>query len=67
MKPTNSPRPTQPRNNQVKSGTWTSLLPQQKLFRGLGLAVNRKKKTHYNKLNPIKFSENTLLVLFDSV
>ena len=32
-----NPRPTQPKNNQVKSGILATLSPQQIVFRGVGL------------------------------
>ena len=47
MKPTNSPTqgPTQPKNNQGKSGIWATFSQKQIFFRGMGLILHRKQTT----------------------
>ena len=39
------PNPTQPKKKKVKGGIWATFFPQQIVFRGLGLILDRKQTT----------------------
>ena len=55
-----NPRSTQPKKNQVKSGSWATF-SHSKIFSWVG--IDFKEETDCKKLNPTELSANTLIVL----
>ena len=51
-----NPRPTQPKENEVKSSVWATFFAQQIIFRGLGL-ISCRKQTTRNPTQPNQILE----------
>ena len=55
-----NPRPTQPKEKQVKGGIWATFSPRQNIFSWVG--IDFMQEADYKKPDPTKLSANTLVL-----